>query len=195
MASKALLQAVAVCAELTRTELSEAAVRVLVDDLSRYPEAQVLHALSRCRRELRSGLTLADVLARLDDGRPGPEEAWAMMPRDESQSVVWTDEMAQAWGVAQPLLAEGDQVAARMAFLEHYRGIVQTARDRGQPPRWTPSLGHDPAGREEVLVRAAELGRLSASHVAGLLPHRDAPHPRLQALIASSPLLARESAA
>jgi hypothetical protein len=194
MASKALLQAIAVCAELTRTQLSEAAVRVLVDDLSRYPEAQVLHALSRCRRELRSGLTLADILARLDDGRPGPEEAWAMIPRDEATSVVWTEEMSQAWGVAQPLLAEGDQVAARMAFLEHYRGIVQAARDRGQPPRWTPSLGHDPAGREEVLVRAVELGRLSAAHVAGLLPHRDAPHPRLQALLASSKLLTSEAA-
>lgn len=196
MASSALLQAIAVCAELTRTQLSEAAARVLADDLSRYPERQVLHALSRCRRELRSGLTLADILARLDDGRPGPEEAWAMMPRDESQSVVWTDEMAQAWGVARPLIDEGDTIAGRMAFLEHYRGLVQTARDRGLPPHWTPSLGHDPAGREAVLVEAAEKGRLLPSHVAGLLPpHREAQNPRLQALIASSPLLARESAA
>ena len=193
MASKALLQAIAVCAELTRTQLSEAAARVLADDLSRYPERQVLHALSRCRRELRSGLTPADILARLDDGRPGPEEAWAMMPRDESQSVVWTDEMAQAWGVARPLIDEGDTIAGRMAFLEHYRGLVQTARDRGLPPHWTPSLGHDPAGREAVLVEAAEKGRLPPSHVAGLLPHREAQNPRLQALIASSPLLAREA--
>jgi hypothetical protein len=70
-----------------------------------------------------------------------------------------------------------------------WSGIVQAARDRGQPPWWTPSLGHDPAGREEVLVRAAELGRLSAAHAAALLPHRDQPNQRLQRLLAESKLL------
>lgn len=188
-ASKALLQAIAVCAELTRTQLSEAAARVLAEDLARYPEPQVMHALSRCRRELRSGLTLADILARLDDGRPGPEEAWAMIPRDEAASVVWTSEMAQAWGVAAPLLAQGDGVAARMAFLERYRALVQLGRDAGVPPQWTPSLGHDPLGRESALIEAAERGRLSASHVAVLLPHRDQPNQRLQALLAASKVL------
>lgn len=188
-ATKALLQAIAVCAELTRTQLSEAAARVLAEDLARYPEPQVLHALSRCRRELRSGLTLADILARLDDGRPGPEEAWAMIPRDEATSVVWTSEMAQAWGAAAPLLAEGDGVAARMTFLERYRSLVQLARDRGEPPRWEPSLGHDPHGRESVLIEAAEKGRLAAEHVTRLLPHRDQPNQRLQALLGASNLL------
>lgn len=167
--TETLIKAIAVTAELTDTQLSEAASRVMASDLSRYPEQQVLGALTRCRRELRGKLTLADVISRLDDGRPGPEEAWAMLPRDESQTVVWTAEMAKAWGVALPLLIDGDNVQARMAFIEVYRREVQAARDAGIPVCWTPSLGTDKHGREAVLLEAARLGRLDAGHVTGLL--------------------------
>ena len=98
-ASKAILQAIAVTAELTGTQLSEPAARVFAGDLAAYPEAQVLGALTRCRKEVRGRLTLQDVIGRLDDGRPGAEEAWAMLPKDEAASCVWTDEMCSAWGV------------------------------------------------------------------------------------------------
>jgi hypothetical protein len=188
--SKQLLQAIAVTSELTSTPLSEPAARVMAQDLANYPEPQVLGALMRCRRELRPhSLTIEAVLTRLDDGRPGPEEAWAMIPRDEASSVVWTDEMAQAWGIAQPLLDEGDQIAARMAFLERYRKLIQAARDASTPVKWTPSLGQNPSGRESVLIEAARLGRLTVQHVAKLLPYRDDPHPEILALIAAQKLL------
>lgn len=184
-ASKTLLQAIAVCAELTGTQLSQAAASVMADDLSRYPEPQVLGALTRCRRELRGKLSIADVLSRLDDGRPGPEEAWAMLPRDEASSVVWSDEMRQAFGVALPLIQDRDAVQARMAFLERYRALVQQARDSGVPVHWTPSLGHDPNGRDSALREAVEKGRLTAAHVAGLLSYRDTPPPQITALLES----------
>ena len=71
MPSKALLQAIAVTAELTGTQLSEGAARVLAADVAPYPEKQVMGALVRCRKELRGRLTVADIIARLDDGRPG----------------------------------------------------------------------------------------------------------------------------
>ncbi len=83
-----------------------------------------------------------------------------MIPRDESGSVVWTDEMAAAYGIAGPLLAQGEPIPARMAFLEHYRAAVAKARMDGVPPKWWPSLGHDPRGREQVLLEAAEKGRI-----------------------------------
>jgi len=57
-----ILRAVAVCAELTGTELSEAAARIFAEDLAAYPKSAVLHALERCRREVRGRLVLADVL-------------------------------------------------------------------------------------------------------------------------------------
>jgi hypothetical protein len=174
-ASETLLQAIAVTAELTGTTMSEGAARVMADDLARYPETLVLEALTRCRRELKGRLTIADVLTRIDDGRPDAEEAWAMLPKDESSSVVWTAEMAEAFGVAYPLLRSGETIPARMAFLEKYRTAVRKARDQGHAVKWTPSLGHDVGSRESVLLEAARLGRLPREHVQGLLPHRDVP--------------------
>lgn len=172
MASRALLEAIAVTAELTGTELSAPAAKVMADDLAQYPERQVLMALVRCRRELRSRLTIADVVARLDDGRPGPEEAWAAIPKDEHASTVWTDEMRVAFGASAPLIAAGDLVAARMAFLEVYRAELARARSEGRPVRWEISLGWDPRHREAILDEAVRLGRITAEHAARLLPVR-----------------------
>lgn len=180
-----LLEAVAVTVELTGTDLSEAAMRAFAGQLEHYPLDQVLPALSRCQRELTGKLSLAAVISRLDDGRPGVEEAWAMLPMDEATTVVWTEEMSQAWGIARTLIVDGDTVAARMAFKEKYSQLIQIARSEGRAPKWTPSLGHDAQGRETVLLEAVRLGRLSAPHVSKLLPHFDMPHssislPRLQ---------------
>lgn len=173
MPSKPLLQAIAVTAELTGTQLSAPAARTLAEDLSRYPEAQVMGALTRCRKEIRGRLTVAEIVARLDDGRPGAEEAWAMIPRDEAGSVVWTNEMREAYAAAAPLIAEDETIPARMAFLERYRALVQAARDAGTPTRWEASLGYDPRGRERALLEAVEQGKLAREHVMRLLPHRD----------------------
>lgn len=188
MTSKAVLQALAVTAELTNTQLSAGAARVLANDLAGYPEGQVLGALDRCRKELRGKLTLADILSRLDDGRPGPEEAWATVSpalADERVTIVWTEEMALASAPARAIV--DDPVAARMAFLECYRRMVQQARDDKQPVLWTPSLGYDARGREGPLLEAVRRGRLGAVHVAGLLPHRNEPAPEIAALLKSEP--------
>lgn len=162
--SKTLIEALMVTAELTGTTFSQAAATVLAQDLSAYPEPMVLGALVRVRREVRGRFTLADVIARLDDGRPGPEEAWAMVPKSELESAVWTQEMAEAFGTAMPLLDSGDRVAARVAFVEAYRRLVQQARDERLPVRWSPTLGTDPRGRTSALLEAARKGRITQEH-------------------------------
>lgn len=165
-----LLKALAVAAELTGTELSDVAARVMAADLLTYPLPQVLTALSRCRRELKGRLTLAAILERLDDGRPGPNEAWAMIPQSEDASVVWTAEMQVAFGVAHPLLAAKQTIAARSAFIEAYEAAVAKARSEGVAVRWTPSLGHDKRHRAGVIEEAVRLGRLTQEHAVMLLP-------------------------
>lgn len=170
MPSIELLQAVAVTAELCGRTFSEGAARMFVQDLSGFPEPAVIKALARCRREVKGILTIQDVVSRLDDGRPGVEEAWSQMPFDESQSVVWTDEMANAFGVARGLLDEGDRVAARMAFKEAYTRLVGEARDAGRPVSWSPSLGFDKSGQEAVLADAVSKGRLTYEHAQELAP-------------------------
>ncbi|SDY38091.1 hypothetical protein [Nitrosomonas sp. Nm58] len=168
-----LVKAIAVTAELTGTELSIDAARVMAMDLSEYPINQVLAALTKCRRSLSGRLTVQAVISRIDDGRPGPEEAWAMVPRDESASIVWTDEMAQAFGIANSLICDGSTIQARMAFIESYKRLCDESREQKIPVRWTPSLGHDKRGRESVLMDAVMKGRLAANHALGLLPHID----------------------
>ena len=184
-ASSDLLQAIAVCCELTNTQLSQAAVRVMSDDLAQYPEQQVMGALHRCRREVRSHLTIADIVARLDDGRPGPEEAWAICAPtldDEGPTVVRTAEMDVAFGVA--LGCAHDKVAARMAFLESYRAQCMAARSEHRPVRWQPSLGHDASGREGVLLSAVAQGKLAADHVRALLPYMSPIDPQAERILA-----------
>jgi hypothetical protein len=113
----------------------------------------------------------ADVIEQIsgksaDDGRPGPDEAWAMCCRasDESETVVWSEEMSQAYAVACPLMQEGDQIAARMAFKEAYWRMVEDARRVRRPVSWTVSLGHDP-GKRQTALQAAE--------TRGLIGHED----------------------
>ncbi|SFE10987.1 hypothetical protein [Nitrosomonas sp. Nm166] len=93
-----------------------------------------------------------------------------MISKDESGSVVWAEEMAEAFGVAYKLIEAGDTVQARMAFIEAYKDRCAKSRDAGAPVQWSPSLGHDPHGREHVIMEAVEKGRLTAKHVSGLLP-------------------------
>lgn len=93
-----------------------------------------------------------------------------MLPKSEAQSVVWTDEMAAAFNVALPLLEEGQQVAARMAFKEAYIAEVAKARDQRKAPNWQVSLGHDIHGREPVLRQAVELKRIASEYAAELIP-------------------------
>lgn len=108
--------------------------------------------------------TPADIIATIQatDGRPTAEEAWAMCPRGEGETVVWTEETSQASGAVHKLLAAGDQVAARMAFKDVYERAVRSARASRLPVRWVPSLGHDPDGREGPLLAAVQSGRIGA---------------------------------
>lgn len=183
-ASKALIQAIAATAELCGKVYTPAAAALLASDLDSFDERAVLSALTRCRKELDGKpFNVAAVIARIDDGRPGPQEAWAMMPVQESMSVVWTDEMRDAWAASMPLLDGRGNVAARMAFLEKYTSCITVARDQRLPPRWTPSLGLDPHGREQALRTAVEKRRLSVEHARTLLPHLEAPTPAGQQLL------------
>ena len=109
----------------------------------------------------------ADVIAQIegsaaDDGRPGPEEAWAtaLQGRDEAASVVWTAETAQAWGVARPVLELGDDVGARMAFREAYGRMVDAARRARRPVEWLASLGFDPEQRQVAIAAGVAAGKL-----------------------------------
>jgi len=181
--SRALVEAITVTSEVCGSLLSPAAAEMLAKDMAEFDERQVMAALARCRLELQGTLRLPEILARIEDGRPGVDEAWAMMPKNELASVVWTDEMAQAWGVASPMLAQGDLAGARQAFCQAYAKAVLDARIHREPVRWMPSLGSDVASRERILLDALEKRRLTVAHLEKLLPSA-AISPQMQEIFA-----------
>lgn len=122
----------------------------------------------------------SDVIAQIEgqaakDMRPGPEEAWAiaLTAADEAGTVVWTEEIAQAWGVARTVYAQGDDVGARMAFREAYNRLVAQARSHGVKAMWSASIGVDPERRDAALHRAHVAGLLVAPEVLHALPSPD----------------------
>lgn len=116
----------------------------------------------------------AHIAAQLEKRKPSAghlsaDEAWAIAAQaaDEESTVVWTQPIAQAWGIAREVMP--DKVGARMAFKSAYERLISQLPE-GAELRWFPSMGHDPARREDALQRAVEQGRLTSEHAAGLLP-------------------------
>lgn len=174
MSAADIVKALAVTAELTGTELSATALRVMAADLERFPETSVLNAMTRCRRELSGRLTLAAIIERVaqSDGRPSADEAWAIAldARDEALTVVWNNEISEAFATARTVLSLGDKTGARMAFKDAYERITRNAREIGESPKWNASLGWDVDHRRDVLSRAVETGLLASDDVRHLLP-------------------------
>lgn len=167
----AIIQALTVCAELTSTQLSEAAFDVMVDDLMAYEAQSVLAALNRCRRELTGRLTLAAVLQRLDTGLPSADEAFGMLVegwRNEDLTVVVPAIAMQAAGNgAQGLYFGGDKTGARMAFREAYERLAADVQGKAA---WFVSAGNDRDQRSAAVMAAAKAGRLEQQQAAAYLP-------------------------
>lgn len=124
---------------------------------------------------------------------PAADEAWAVAVRamDEDATVVWFEEMAEAWGAAQAVMLNGDEVGARMAFRDTYRRLVRQAQEQGRKPKAWASLGQDKGQRETAIQEAVSKGLLtaeraqayltgptaSAADVAGLLTGNVVQHP------------------
>lgn len=166
-----VVQLIGATAEVMGTKLQPMSLTLMAEDLLEYPLDEVKAALGRCRREVSGRLTLAAIIDRINaaDGFPGADEAWALMSRPEDDTVVIIQEMAEAMQVARPLLNEGDNTAARMAFRETYTRIVNEAREKRIKPEWFASLGHDPQGRAQPIADAIRAGKLQLDHSLGLL--------------------------
>lgn len=177
--SDEVIKTLAVMGEIYGKMISPAAARVIALDLSGFEEASILVALKRCRLELTRFPTMAEIIARLDDGRPSPDEAWSMIPRDEDASVVWTEEMSAAYGVARNLLDESE-FSARQAFIDKYKSLVADARARNARTRWVPSLGREQTGRAAALIAAVEQRRLSVQEAQQIMPELEQASGRLR---------------
>lgn len=157
-----LVDQLAATAELLGQQMSPAAAMMLAEDLSGYPRPALAAALKRVRTECAGKLTPKVIIEAIDAamGRLGSSEAWAtaLQALNEDNTVVWTEEIAQAWEVARPIVKGGDEIGGRMAFRDAYERLVKTARDERRTPVATVSLGRDADLRGPAVEKAVKLG-------------------------------------
>jgi hypothetical protein len=153
---------------------------VYAEDLADIPQERLASAFQRARREYDyPKLPPVAFIRRMagasaqTDGRPGPEEAWARMPkgeRMEHDSIVWCEEERTAYSACRSLLLDGDQIGARMAFKERYERELAEARSQRRPIRWVMSAGQDPGHRLATLAMAVQEDRMSLENAMDLVP-------------------------
>lgn len=171
-----LIEAVAVTSEICGTVLSKPAAKAMAVELARYDEEAILKALRRCISETPPRLSVAEVLKRVEDGRPSALQAWGMLVWDEDSPYTATDEMLIAQGECRELYFTGDKVGARMIFLESYsRECVKSRGDRkavswmeSEPCRLRPFESReerDRAQEQKAIPMPEELKQLIAGAV------------------------------
>lgn len=125
------------------------------------------------RRQGKFFPTPADLLARIPGATHlAPEAAWAVarLALDETNTVFWTPEIAQALEAARDLWYDGNKYAAEKAFLKAYDTLrgASTAL-----PQWQVSVGHDADKRRQALEQAVARGRIRAEAAQRYLPTPD----------------------
>lgn len=100
------------------------------------------------------------------------DEAWALaiMASDESNTVVWTQEMSKAWGLAQVVYENGDHIGARRTFIECYERLVDESILHNKPIETFVSLGFDKSKREYAINKAVFSGLLTQEKANHYLP-------------------------
>ncbi|MFW6342499.1 MAG: hypothetical protein ACOC00_05715 [Halothiobacillaceae bacterium] len=134
------------------------------------PFEAVTGALSEYIRRGKYPPKPADVLEiienRIRECWPTADEAWAQAQAaaDERATVVWTEEASRAYHeAARPLLAEGDKVAARRAFVDRYERELRAGLAARRRPTPLVSEGWDRTSRQGAVEAAVHAGRLSQS--------------------------------
>jgi hypothetical protein len=161
-------------------EVSAERLVVYAEDLCDIPQERLAAAFRRTRKEYEyPKLPPVAFIRRMAgaagnaDGRPGPEEAWARMPkgpRMEDESIVWCEEERAAYGACRSLLIDGDLIGARMAFKERYEKELAQARSEGRLVEWTMSAGYDMEHRLATLATAVQERRLSLQAALNFVP-------------------------
>ena len=163
---ESMIKELVATAELLGQEMTPTAAVLMADDLASYPVGVLASALRRVRIEHTGRLSPKVIIDRIEEalGRPAANEAWAIASKalDERETIVWTEEMSQAWFVARPIAAAGDMIGARMSFISTYERLVREARDARRLPVAVVSLGSDGAARAPALEHAVKLGYLTA---------------------------------
>ena len=101
-----------------------------------------------------------------------PDEAWAIaiLASDESNTVVWTNEIAKAWAQAKIVYRNGDKIGARRTFIDAYERMVDESMMYGRIVEVFVSPGSDKAKRADAINHAVFTGLLTQERANHYLP-------------------------
>lgn len=171
-------------------------IAMWMNALSSFPRGSVTKSAENYMRTNKFKPQLADIvqgcMTQVPNAWLSADEAWALMPKTERDSCMLTNETAQAMAAAAPLLADGDKIAARMAFRGAYERLIERAKVEGRPPVFFPSFGDDKDQRAAMLGKAVKAGQYPLESALTMMP--EFTHEIIQlAGVKNHPLLAAPS--
>lgn len=110
----------------------------------------------------------------------GSHEAWAIAEKSigfdgQELTVIWTEQMAQAFSRCEELIKTGDKyqrAEAKKIFCDAYDRLVTQAKDQGLKPIYVTSLGTDKDQAIAAINQATVDGFLTAPDATALLEHK-----------------------
>ena len=110
----------------------------------------------------------------------GSHEAWAIAEKSigfdgQELTVIWTEQMAQAFSRCEELIKTGDKyqrAEAKKIFCDAYDRLVTQAKDQGLKPIYVTSLGTDKDQAIAAIKQAEVDGFLPAPEAALQLEHK-----------------------
>lgn len=110
----------------------------------------------------------------------GSHEAWAIAEKSigfdgQELTVIWTEQMAQAFSRCEELIKTGDKyqrAEAKKIFCDAYDRLVSQAKDQGLKPIYVTSLGTDKDQAIAAIKQAEVDGFLTAPDATALLEHK-----------------------
>lgn len=154
--------------------VDEDVFKIWMSVLGQYSLEQVRKALRAHVSSSRFAPKPVDIVDMIhkQDGHLSADEAWPQVIKaaDENVSLIWTDEMQQAWFHCKPIFDAGDEVGARMAFRQLYTRLLEDARMKGVPAKPFPTLGFDVDSRVEVIQKAESMGLITHEQAQRQLP-------------------------
>lgn len=110
----------------------------------------------------------------------GSHEAWAIAEKSigfdgQELTVIWTEQMAQAFSRCEELIKTGDKyqrAEAKKIFCDAYDRLVTQAKDQGLKPIYVTSLGTNKDQQIAAINQATVDGFLTAPDATALLEHK-----------------------
>ncbi|MCX8597576.1 MULTISPECIES: hypothetical protein [unclassified Gilliamella] len=160
--------------ELYGQQASTTKINIYWSTLSQYPIDSLRRAANVWVRKSEFMPKPADLINLMGgpNNHLSPDEAWAIaiLASDETNTLVWTKEIAKAWAQAELVYRNGDKIGARRTFIEAYGRLVNSSMMNGKNVEVFVSLGSDKTKRADAINRAVFIGLLTPEKANCYLP-------------------------